>query len=84
MLTEVEHSLELMTKSDVKCAQQNKNIPAISQDQQLNRQNEVMLKKKRKGELEAFKSFGLPLAELKGLYINYLKIKASDLDVKVI
>jgi DNA topoisomerase VI subunit A len=84
MLTDIEHSLESMTKSDLKCAQQNKNIPAISQDHQLSRQNEVMLKKKRKGELEAFKSFGLPLAELKGLYINYLKTKASDLDVKVI
>ncbi len=84
MLTEIEHSLESMTKSDVKCAQQNKNIPAISKDQYLNKQNEVMLKKKRKGELEAFKSFGLPLAQLKGLYINYLKTKAADLDVKVI
>ncbi|MDH4213702.1 MAG: hypothetical protein OEV85_07250 [Candidatus Thorarchaeota archaeon] len=84
MLTEIEHSLESMTKSDLKCAQQNKNIPAISQDQLLSRQNEIMLKKKRKGELEAFKSFGLPLAELKGFYIKYLKTKSSDLDVKVI
>lgn len=84
MLTDIEHSLESMTKSDVKCAQQNRNIPAISQDQHLSRQNEMMLKKKRKGELEAFKSFGLPLAQLKGLYINYLKSKASDMDVKVI
>jgi DNA topoisomerase VI subunit A len=84
MLAEIEHSLEPMTKSDLKCAQQNRNIPAISQDQLLGRQNEVMLKKRRKGELEAFKSFGLPLSELKGLYINYLKTKASDLDVKVI
>jgi DNA topoisomerase VI subunit A len=84
MLTEIEHSLESMTKSDLKCAQQNRNIPAISQDEFLSKQNEVMLKKKRKGELEAFKSFGLPLAELKGLYVKYLKTKASDLDVKVI
>jgi len=84
MLTEIEHSLESMTKSDVKCAQQNRNIPAISQDQLLNKQNEMMLKKKRKGELEAFKSFGLPLAQLKGLYVNYLKTKAANIDVKVI
>jgi DNA topoisomerase VI subunit A len=84
MLSGIEHSLESMTKSDVKCAHQNRNIPAISQDQELNRQNEIMLKKKRKGELEAFKSFGLPLAELKGLYVNYLKTKATELDVKLI
>jgi DNA topoisomerase VI subunit A len=84
MLSEIEHSLESMTKSDVKCAHQNRNIPAISQDRELNRQNEIMLKKKRKGELEAFKSFGLPLAELKGLYVNYLKTKATELDVKLI
>jgi DNA topoisomerase VI subunit A len=84
LLSEIEHSLEFMTKADMKCAQQNRNIPAISQDLQLNRENEVMLKKKRKGELEAFKSFGLPLAELKGLYVNYLKSKAAKLDVKLI
>ena len=83
-LCDIEHSLEAMTKSDLKCAQQNRNIPSISQDPVLNRQNEIMLKKKRKGELEAFKAFGLPLAELKNLYIEYLKKKSADNDVKVI
>ncbi|RDE15471.1 MAG: hypothetical protein C4K48_03880 [Candidatus Thorarchaeota archaeon] len=84
LLTEIEHSLESMTKSDLKCAEQNRSIPAISNDEILGKQNETMLRKKRKGELEAFKSFGLPLGELRGLYLKYLKTKAAGLDVKVI
>jgi DNA topoisomerase VI subunit A len=84
MLKDIEHSLEKMTKSDIKCAQQNRNIPAICQDDELKKQNEAMLKKKRKGELEAFKAFGLPLSELKKLYIKYLKQKADTFDVKLI
>jgi DNA topoisomerase VI subunit A len=84
MLSKIDHSLESMTKSDIKCAQQNRNIPSISQDPILCKENEVMLKKKRKGELEAFKAFGYPLAELKQLYIRYLKTKASNWDVKLI
>ena len=84
MLSGIEHSLESMTKSDVKCAQQNRNIPSICQDPILNKQNEVMLKKKRKGELEAFKAFGYPLAELKQLYVRYLKTKCIEHDVKLI
>ncbi|MFW9833483.1 MAG: hypothetical protein ACFFEK_05785 [Candidatus Thorarchaeota archaeon] len=84
MLSNIDHSLESMTKSDVICAQQNRNIPSISQDPILSKENEVMLKKKRKGELEAFKAFGYPLAELKQLYIRYLKTKASNWDVKLI
>ncbi|MBN2230643.1 MAG: hypothetical protein JW779_13725 [Candidatus Thorarchaeota archaeon] len=84
MLRDIEHSLESMTKADLKCAQQNKNIPAISQDSVLNRENDIMLKKKRKGELEAFKAFGFPLADLKELYIKYLKEKTSSFDVKLI
>jgi hypothetical protein len=44
----------------------------------------MMLKKKRKGELEAFKSFGLPLNQLKALYISYVKKKAKSFDVKII
>jgi len=84
MLCEIEHSLESMTNSDVKCAQQNRNIPSISQDPILNKQNEIMLKQKRKGELEAFKAFGYPLVELKKLYIRYLKTKSSEYDVKLI
>jgi len=84
MLQEIEHSLEAMSKSDLKCASQNRNIPSISGDPILSRENEIMLKKKRKGELEAFKAFGLPLAELKNLYVKYLKKKSADNDVKLI
>jgi DNA topoisomerase VI subunit A len=84
LLVDIEHSLEAMTASDVKCAQQNKKIPSINQNPVLNRQNEAMLKKRRKGELEAFKSFGYPLSELKQLYINYLKTKSNEHDVKLI
>ncbi|TFH08675.1 MAG: hypothetical protein E4H14_05970 [Candidatus Thorarchaeota archaeon] len=84
MLNDIEHSLEAMSKSDLKCAQQNRNIPAISEDPILKKQNEVMLRKKRKGELEAFKAFGLPLADLKEMYTKYLKRKAADTDVKLI
>ena len=84
LLVDIEHSLEAMTASDVKCAQQNKKIPSINQNPVLNRQNEAMLKKRRKGELEAFKSFGYPLSELKELYINYLKTKSNEHDVKLI
>ena len=67
LLKDIEHSLEAMSKSDLKCAQQNRNIPAISEDPFLKKQNEVMLRMKRKGELEAFKAFGLPLTELKAM-----------------
>ncbi|MCJ7818131.1 MAG: hypothetical protein MUP60_04720 [Candidatus Thorarchaeota archaeon] len=84
MLKDIEHSLEVMSLSDFKCGQQNRNIPAISEDPLLRKQNEVMLKKKRKGELEAFKAFGLPLADLKEMYIGYLKRKSADSDVKLI
>ncbi|MGQ4912160.1 MAG: hypothetical protein ACP6KW_08320 [Candidatus Thorarchaeota archaeon] len=83
MLAEIEHSLEKMSKSDIKCAQQNRNIPAISQDPELRKQNDMMLRKKRKGELEAFKAFGLPLSELKGFYVKYLKKKAASFDVRL-
>ena len=84
MLNEIEHSLESMSKSDIRCAQQNRNIPAIGRDAILNRENEMMLKKKRKGELEAFKSFGLPLKELKEKYRKYIVAKAAKVNVKLI
>ncbi len=84
MLHEIEHSLESMTKSDIRCAQQNRNIPAIGQDDILRKENEALLRKKRKGELEAFKAFGLSLKELRGKYRDYIKSKASGLDVKLI
>ncbi len=84
MLKGIEHSLESMSNSDIKCARQNQSIPAISEDETLNKENEKMLKKKRKGELEAFKAFGLPLNDLKQLYIRYLKTKAAAYDVKLI
>ncbi len=84
MLKDIEHSLEKMSKSDIKCGQQNRNIPAICEDAQLSSENELMLKKRRKGELEAFKSFGLPLKELKKKYVEYIRHKASNYDVKLI
>ncbi len=84
ILQGVEHSLEKMTKSDIRCAQQNRNIPAIREDEELRKQNEAMLKNKRKGELESFKAYGLPLKELKDLYSRYLRDKSSQFDVKLI
>jgi len=83
-LNDIEHSLEAMTKSDIICAQQNRNIPAIGQDAFLRKENETMLKAKRKGELEAFKSFGLPLKLLREKYKEYIISKARNLDVKLI
>ncbi|MFX0108760.1 MAG: hypothetical protein ACFE7R_10770, partial [Candidatus Hodarchaeota archaeon] len=83
-LQAIEHSLEAMTKSDIKCAQQNRNIPAICQDDFLRNENDVMLRKRRKGELEAFKAFGLPLSQLRNLYENYIRTKSKDFDVKII
>lgn len=83
MLNEIEHSLEPMSKSDIRCAQQNRTIPAIGQDDILSKENEIMLKKKRKGELEAFKSFGLPLMELEKKYRKYIVSKATSFDVKL-
>ncbi|MHA2071646.1 MAG: hypothetical protein ACXABV_15135 [Candidatus Thorarchaeota archaeon] len=84
MLKDIEHSLESMSSSDIKCARQNQSIPAISQDEMLIRENNAMLKKKRKGELEAFKAFGLPLNQLKTAYMKYIQAKARDYDVKLI
>ena len=84
MLNGIEHSLETMSSSDIKCGRQNQNIPAISQDEFLSKENDTMLKKKRKGELEAFKAIGLPLSDLKQLYVKYLRMKAATYDVKLI
>jgi DNA topoisomerase VI subunit A len=84
MLREIEHSLEQLGSSDKRCAKQNKNIPAIEGDPVLKRENEVILKKGRKGELEAFKAFGLPLTKLKDLYKSYIISKARAFDVKLI
>lgn len=84
MLTDIEHSLESMSKSDIKCAQQNRGIPAIGNNSELKKENEIMLKKKRKGELEAFKAFGLPLTELRKKYVSYIKTKSRKFDVKLI
>ncbi|MHA2066828.1 MAG: hypothetical protein ACXABY_20855, partial [Candidatus Thorarchaeota archaeon] len=84
ILRDIEHSLETMSSSDIKCARQNQSIPAISQDPVLRRENETMLKKKRKGELEAFKAFGLPLNQLKTMYMDYIQVKARRFDVKLI
>lgn len=84
VLKDIEHSLEMMSNSDIKCARQNQSIPAIAQDEMLIRENNTMLRKKRKGELEAFKAFGLPLNQLKTAYMRYIQTKARDYDVKLI
>ncbi|MBD3407705.1 MAG: hypothetical protein GF411_16425 [Candidatus Lokiarchaeota archaeon] len=83
ILQDIEHTLEDMSKSDIKCAKQNQNIPAICEDPVLKKENETLLKKKRKGELEAFKAFGLPIAELRNTYMNYIATKASEYDIKL-
>ncbi len=83
MLRDVEHSLEKMSKSDIRCAKQNRSIPAIGEDPILTRENEEILKKRRKGELEAFKAFELPLRELKKMYIRYIKTKAAAFDINL-
>ena len=84
MLTAIEHSLENMSKSDLKCAQQNRKIPAINEDPILRKENETLLKKRKKGELEAFKAFGLPLTSLRKLYVDYIKHKSRGFNVKLI
>lgn len=84
MLSRIKHTLESMTKTNIKCAQQNRNIPTISQDPYLNKQNEIMLNRRRMGELDTFKAFGYPLNELKKMYIRYLKTKLNEHDVKLI
>ncbi|MFW9910319.1 MAG: hypothetical protein ACFFEF_17325 [Candidatus Thorarchaeota archaeon] len=84
MLQEIEHSLEALSKSDITCAHQNRSIPAIEGDKYLSKENEIMLRKKRKGELESFKSFGLPLKDLKEKYKSYIISKAYEYNVKLI
>ncbi|MCK5301725.1 MAG: hypothetical protein KAJ96_01180, partial [Candidatus Thorarchaeota archaeon] len=59
-------------------------IPAINEDPILRKENEALLKKRKKGELEAFKAFGLPLTSLRKLYIEYIKRKSRGFDVKLI
>ncbi|TFG12703.1 hypothetical protein EU537_08390 [Candidatus Thorarchaeota archaeon] len=83
MLNDVEHSLEKMSKSDIRCAKQNRNIPAIGEDPVLKHENEEILKKRKKGELEAFKAFELPLRELKQKYIQYIQTKAASFDINL-
>ncbi len=84
LLVEIEHSLEPMTKSDIRCAEQNRRIPAIAQNAQLRCENDRLLKKRRKGELEAFKAFGLPIRELRDKYVEYIREKARRCDVKLL
>ncbi len=84
LLASIEHTLEPMSKSDLRCARQNKGIPAIKENDILSHENDVLIKKRRKGELEAFKAFGMPLSELKEFYIQYIQEKARVYDVKLI
>jgi hypothetical protein len=59
-------------------------IQAISQHEMLIRENNTILLKKRKVELEAFKAFGLPLNQLKTTYMEYIQAKSRNYDVKLI
>ena len=77
------HALEDLDEQDLKCAIQNRQVPAISQDEFLNKENEAMIEKRKKGELESFKAFGVSLKALKKKYIDYMTQKIRDAGVKL-
>jgi DNA topoisomerase VI subunit A len=77
------HALEDLDDQDMKCAIQNRQVPAISQDDLLSKENEVMIEKKKKGELESFKAFGVSLKALKKKYIDYITLKIQAAGVKL-
>ncbi|WXG43403.1 MAG: hypothetical protein WED04_05090 [Promethearchaeati archaeon SRVP18_Atabeyarchaeia-1] len=77
------HALEDLDEQDTKCAIQNREVPAISEDEFLNKENETILEKKKKGELESFKAFGVSLKALKKKYIDYITQKIQNAGVKL-
>jgi DNA topoisomerase VI subunit A len=77
------HALEDLDDQDMKCAIQNRAVPAISQDELLNKENETIIEKKKKGELESFKAFGVSLKALKKKYIDYMTQKVQAAGVKL-
>ncbi|UCE09524.1 MAG: hypothetical protein JSW61_11210 [Candidatus Thorarchaeota archaeon] len=84
MLQDISHTLESMSKSDLICAKQNRSLPGIGEDDFLRKENDLLIRKRLKGELEAFKAFALPLSELRKKYVDYIKLKAKEFDVKLI
>jgi DNA topoisomerase VI subunit A len=79
----ISHALEDLDEQDLKCAIQNRAVPAISQDEFLSQENEAMIEKKKKGELESFKAFGVSLKALKKKYTDYITQKISEAGVKL-
>jgi DNA topoisomerase VI subunit A len=83
LLKGISHALEDLDEQDVKCAVQNRQVPAISQDEFLQKENETLIEKKKKGELESFKAFGMSLKSLKKKYLDYMTTKIQEAGVKL-
>jgi DNA topoisomerase VI subunit A len=83
LLKGISHALEDLDEQDLKCAVQNRQVPAISQDEFLQKENETLIEKKKKGELESFKAFGMSLKALKKKYLDYMTTKIQEAGVKL-
>jgi DNA topoisomerase VI subunit A len=83
LLKGISHALEDLDEQDLKCAIQNREVPAISQDEVLQKENEAIIEKKKKGELESFKAFGMSLKALKKKYLDYMTTKIQEAGVKI-
>jgi DNA topoisomerase VI subunit A len=83
LLKGITHALEDLDEQDLKCAMQNREVPAISQDEFLSKENEAIIERKKKGELESFKAFGVSLKALKKKYSDYITQKISEAGVKL-
>jgi DNA topoisomerase VI subunit A len=79
----ISHALEDLDEQDLKCAMQNRQVPGISEDEFLRQENETMIERKKKGELESFKAFGVSLKALKKKYSDYIMQKISQAGVKL-
>jgi len=83
LLKGITHALEDLDEQDLKCAIQNRDVPAIGQDEFLRKENEAIIERRKKGELESFKAFGVSLKALKKKYSDYITQKISEADVKL-
>ncbi len=83
LLKGISHALEDLDEQDLKCAIQNREVPAISRDEILQKENEAIIEKKKKGELESFKAFGMSLKALKKKYLDYMTTKIQEAGVKI-
>nr|MDO8135196.1 hypothetical protein [Candidatus Njordarchaeum guaymaensis] len=83
LLKGITHALEDLDEQDLKCAIQNRDVPAIGQDEFLRKENEAIIERKKKGELESFKAFGVSLKALKKKYTDYIAQKISEAGVKL-